>query len=616
MREKRIFSMNPDYKSLFDSYIKKISGRGSQKTGLCFFHNDTNESFSFNEDSGLWKCFTGCGEGNAYQFAEKVRVDPRPYITNTDQVSVPIIAPKTEELKYEDKKLIQTCHEYLISHYSELVDLPWDIKVVKKYYVGYHKDKKCFTFPHFNKDGKAINIKFHKSENGDPPYSISGHGQNRFYPHNITSSELVLCEGEKDAITLESNGFNPITVTTGAMSLPDDLSILEKVEKITIVLDNDEAGRKGSQKIAEAVKKRFPSMIVGIVNWDKELPNKYDVTDYFLTNKKEDFEELILTANEIKTEKKNSIGIIPVPEDFYSIVNTDRVRPKDFIDGILPKESICAIVSDAGVGKTLMALNWSIYLSSGESWCGHKIERPHKVLYFLAEGGIYNLDERIKKLSKHSIKPEKGYFYPFAVHPYDLLDPNDYSEIQGHLKIINPEIIIIDTFIKSHKNDENDNTGMQRVLDVIRGMITGKKRSAIICHHIGKSGKERGASSFKGDVDTMVRLDENASGIRTMSFKKIRNGEMIDPIRFSLNADTLIFEDESRSEIDKLISKLEPGKGYRMDDLIKLYSGSKSTFYDKEINKELKKLLKSDGKLLYKNSPESKVRSDSYLRTD
>ena len=178
------------------------------------------------------------------------------------------------------------------------------------------------------------------------------------------------------------------------------------------------------------------------------------------------------------------------------------------------------------------------------------------------------------------------------------------------------EIIIIDTFIKSHKNDENDNTGMQRVLDVIRGMITGKKRSAIICHHIGKSGKERGASSFKGDVDTMVRLDENASGIRTMSFKKIRNGEMIDPIRFSLNADTLIFEDESRSEIDKLISKLEPGKGYRMDDLIKLYSGSKSTFYDKEINKELKKLLKSDGKLLYKNSPESKVRSDSYLRTD
>jgi 5S rRNA maturation endonuclease (ribonuclease M5) len=588
-----------DYSDLFYRYVKKIKGRGSQKTGLCPLHNDTKESFSFNEDSGLWKCFTGCGEGNAYQFAEKVRVDPKPYITNSDPV--PIVKMKTEELNYEDKKLIQTCHEYLVSHYSELVDLPWDIDVVKKYYVGYHKDKKCFTFPHFNNEGKAINIKFHKSENGDPPYSISGHGQNRFYPHEITGNHLTWIEGEKDSTTLESNGFNPITVTTGAMSLPDDLSILEKVEKITIVLDNDEAGRKGSQKIAEAVKKRFPSMIVGIVKWDKELPNKYDVTDYFLTNKREDFEELILTANEIKTEKKNSIGIIPVPEDFYSIVNTTRVRPKDFIDGILPKESICAIVSDAGVGKTLMALNWSIYLSSGESWCGHKIQKPHRVLYFLAEGGIFNLDERIKKLSKHSIKPEKGYFFPFAVHPYDLLNPNDFLEIQGYLNLINPEIIIIDTFIKSHKNDENDNTGMQRVVDVIRGMITGKERSVIICHHVGNNKKVRGASSFKGDVDTMVRLDENSSGIRTMSFEKIRNGEMLSPITFSLNSNTLIFEDESRSDVDKLISGLEPGRGYKMGELKELYTGCKTTFYDKGINEECKKRLRFDGKLLYKD---------------
>jgi len=55
-----------DYSDLFYRYVKKIKGRGSQKTGLCPLHNDTKESFSFNEDSGLWKCFTGCGEGNAY----------------------------------------------------------------------------------------------------------------------------------------------------------------------------------------------------------------------------------------------------------------------------------------------------------------------------------------------------------------------------------------------------------------------------------------------------------------------------------------------------------------------------------------------------------------------
>jgi hypothetical protein len=598
IRERGVSNLN-EYSDLFNRYVKKIKGRSSQKTGLCCFHQDKEKSFSFNEDTGLWKCFTGCGEGNAYQFAEKVKVDPRPYITNIDPV--PIVKMKTEELDKKDKKLIQTCHEYLIAHYSELVDLPWDIDVVKKYYVGYHKDKKCFTFPHFNEDGKAINIKFHKSENGSPPYSIAGHGQNRFYPHIITASELVFCEGEKDFITLESNGYNAITVTTGAMSLPFDLRVLENVEKITIVLDNDLAGIQGSIKIAEELKKRFPSMIVEIVSWDKALPNKYDVTDYFLKNKKEDFEELILTATEIKTEKKNSIGIIPVPEDFYSIVNTTRVRPKDFIEGILPKESICAIVSDAGVGKTLLALNWSIYLSSGESWFGHKIEKPHKVLYFLAEGGIYNLDERIKKLSKHSIKPEKGYFFPFAVHPYDLLDPNDYSEIEGHIKIVKPEIIIIDTFIKSHKNDENDNTGMQRVLDVIRGMITGKERSVIICHHLGKKNIVRGASSFKGDLDTMVKLEENHSGIRTLKFEKIRNGAMIEKFKLYLNTETLIFEDKPMPDIDVIISKMESGKGYKMEELAKLSTCGRSDFFKKDINKECQKRLVLRGKLYYKS---------------
>jgi putative DNA primase/helicase len=298
------------FSDLFNSYVMIIKGRGVQKTGLCPFHEDTNESFSFNEDTGLWICFAGCGEGNAYQFAEKVRVDPRPYITNSDPV--PIVKMKTEELDEKDKRLILSCHEYLIANYSELVDLPWDLEVVKKYYVGYHKEKKCFTFPHFNKDGKAINIKFHKSESGDPPHSIKGHGQNRFYPHIITASELVFVEGEKDFITLESNGFDAITVTTGAMSLPFDLSILENVEKITIVLDNDLAGIQGSIKIAEELKKRFPSMIVEIVSWDKALPNKYDVTDFFSEKDSTEFQKILSNAEVNHNTAKQETTVKPI----------------------------------------------------------------------------------------------------------------------------------------------------------------------------------------------------------------------------------------------------------------------------------------------------------------
>ena len=39
-----------DYSDLFYRYVKKIKGRGSQKTGLCPLHNDTKELYDLSTD--------------------------------------------------------------------------------------------------------------------------------------------------------------------------------------------------------------------------------------------------------------------------------------------------------------------------------------------------------------------------------------------------------------------------------------------------------------------------------------------------------------------------------------------------------------------------------------
>ena len=71
-----------NYLELFESNVKglKKSAKG-QVIGHCPFHDDRNRSWSGNIETGLSICHAGCGSWNAYQFAEKLGIDPKPYIT-------------------------------------------------------------------------------------------------------------------------------------------------------------------------------------------------------------------------------------------------------------------------------------------------------------------------------------------------------------------------------------------------------------------------------------------------------------------------------------------------------------------------------------------------------
>jgi predicted ATP-dependent serine protease len=312
-----------------------------------------------------------------------------------------------------------------------------------------------------------------------------------------------------------------------------------------------------------------------------------------------------MSLTEILTEpNRSSIGIIEKPMDFYDIEKDDRPKPPDMIEGILPPETICGIVSDPGIGKTILAMNLCIHLSAGKDWCGHTIDKSYKTLYVLAEGGYWSLRDRVKKMSDYSIKPEENAFMLFPVRPYDLMT-DDYAQFEKLLEDYSPDVFVIDTFIKCHDNEENDNRAMQRVMDKIRDMITSKNRSAFICHHLSKGGLSRGATAIKGDLDTVLRLSRinNTSTDRKLEFEKIRHGADIDPKVLSLNDDTLIFESTERSvfedEFMELYRKLESGRGYSVEQLIELYPKSRSTFYKYKLQDLCNSRLRLDGNLYY-----------------
>jgi len=44
-----------------------------QVYAFCPLHNDNRQSLSINLEKGLWKCHAGCGQGNVFQLARRLR---------------------------------------------------------------------------------------------------------------------------------------------------------------------------------------------------------------------------------------------------------------------------------------------------------------------------------------------------------------------------------------------------------------------------------------------------------------------------------------------------------------------------------------------------------------
>lgn len=271
-----------DCYQLFADKVKRFKvGSDGQFTGLCPFHDDHNPSFSVcldkdSEKYGQWNC-RGCGaKGNTYQFAEQLGIDSTPY-KSFKRSGKPY---SQSNIETKAKRL----NDYLITNFDELqaagkIPMSWTLQAAVDTYSGYDKTKDCLVFNHCNLSGQPINIQHHKGKQ-------DGQSKSKLFPLNLIpkydkASFLVFCEGCKDAVTLLSHGINTITNTTGAASIPKDLTPLKDFQQIYIVYDNDPPGYDGAENLARTLKNTFPDQKVYTYEWHLKTKPGFDVTDYF-----------------------------------------------------------------------------------------------------------------------------------------------------------------------------------------------------------------------------------------------------------------------------------------------------------------------------------------------
>jgi len=92
---------------------------------------------------------------------------------------------------------------------------------------------------------------------------------------------FVICEGELDRLALLSKNIPAVTSTHGAMTFKKEwIEKIGKGKKIYICYDNDEAGRKGSKRVAKLLENSGNEIF--IVALPNEVGEGGDITDYLV----------------------------------------------------------------------------------------------------------------------------------------------------------------------------------------------------------------------------------------------------------------------------------------------------------------------------------------------
>jgi len=536
----------PDYYHLFSSNLERFKHKANgQFTALCPFHNDTNESFSGNIDEGVWNCFACGTKGNAYQFAKDRGIhNPSSYI-NDDNSQVSSYTkpngnnPPHNEYKHSPVYLETQMHKYKsnlranMQHYPKL----WDKKLIDELDIGLNH--KCIlVFGHRDINGEIRSIKTHNSYQ-------EGMGRCKWYlAHKIASYSkdkvLFVCEGEKDAITLYSKGYQSICGTTGCMAIPKDLSVFEGFDKVVIIQDNDEAGINGSKSHSEKIIKRYNNLNLWVGQWDKSLPNKYDVTDAF--NDSEDGKEFVAAISEHQARKVGTTSMDKPnqmrPMGIMSFLNQTYEPTERIIEYMLDRNHVSILAGGDGSGKSFVAIQSALEIASGNKLFNYFETKKMPVMLVQFENQNYDVQQRFRamiesNLMKYDLEHLEECLTYVPMDNETELFINNWVKIEDTIKEENFRngVLIVDNLYTSTDVKIEDNNELKcMIADVFRIRQKYNLTILLVAHSVKHSDTElktiqvQGGKTLTNVVSNVVMMHKSSLSDNLFIMKVTKGG--------------------------------------------------------------------------------------------
>ncbi|MFC1515630.1 AAA family ATPase [Thermodesulfobacteriota bacterium] len=490
MKHKILNHFSDNFKTLFEKYLPNIQNTGGNELkAVCPFHEDTNPSFNFNNQTGKYYCH-GCGrKGDVFHF-------------------------------YGEINSLDTRRDFrkILNGIADDFGIPWEQQ----------KPQITKTYDYLTADGELLFQVCRKEPKSFQQRQPNGNGRWKWnlkgispvlyrLPEVLKADEVLIVEGEKDADNLSKLGFTSTTCAMGAKKWRDEYNSSLKGKNVVLMPDNDNEGREHMARIGTAL-----NGIAKSLKWLDlpDLPSKGDVSDFIeiFQNRDEAAERLSILIDQAKPyeppRKMTLEDAILESQDFSTI---DLPIKRKLLLPWLTEQSISLISGWRGTGKTWFAMGLTDSVTRCIPFGPWEVKTPIPCLYLEGEMPAQDIRERIKSLNPMSERDKPLYVYSDAYSNHlglpraNLLSEKWRTAMKRILTTRGIKLWVVDNLASLTAGiDENSKKDWDPINDWLLNLRFAGI-STVLLHHTNKEGGQRGTSAREDNIDISIALKQPRS---------------------------------------------------------------------------------------------------------
>lgn len=288
-------------------------------------------------------------------------------------------------------------------------------------------------------------------------------------------------------------------------------------------------------------------------------------------------------ANELTKSKVLSLS---------ELMATEYPPQSWLVEKLIPKEGLVALSGIPGSFKSYLT-NWlALKVATGENFFTFPTEKA-AVLFIDRENPNYLIQKRFKSLSEETNLPIYWLNLEFRIG-----NENHITAVIEAIEQHNIKLVIIDSLIRIHSENENESSGMSKVFQQLK-RIQDKGASVLFLHHHKKTGgmvtinqaeSLRGSSDIIAAVDSHIRIDKVDDSNITLTQPKLRQAKPFKgfAVQIETNLDESEVEFIYKGEVDPEKEK----KTLAQEDVLELLAQSAQK--RKDIQDELRNRYSRD----------------------
>ena len=216
-------------------------------------------------------------------------------------------------------------------------------------------------------------------------------------------------------------------------------------------------------------------------------------------------------------------GMTPLPASGPTIIQSEPKRESQFysaaslygkavparqwlVDGLVPQKTVTLFSGDGGTGKSLLALQLAVAVSTERAWIGNPVSKG-RVIYISAEDDDDELHRRVddilraegcsySALAGLTLRSLAGEDALLAVDSQlALMKTALFEELDARAAEDTPALIVIDTLADVYPANENDRAKVRQFVGILRGLALKHKCAVMLLAHPSLTGLNSGTGT-------------------------------------------------------------------------------------------------------------------------